>query len=75
MLRSLENRAVEFGAYVVMKLPSFLMSPDSWPFSGVDLILMDEVLGLIKRKKVWSADAEIVVQVVKNAIGQQEVDT
>lgn len=51
MLRSLENRAVEFGAYVVMKLPSFLMSPDSWPFSGVDLILMDEVLGLIKRKK------------------------
>lgn len=60
MLRSLENRAVEFGAYVVMKLPSFLMSPDSWPFSGVDLILMDEVLGLIKRKKVWSADAEIV---------------
>ena len=60
MLRSLENRAVEFGAYVVMKLPSFLMSPDSWPFSGVDLILMDEVLGLIKRKKVRSADAEIV---------------
>ena len=52
MLRSLENRAVEFGADVVMKLPSFLMSPDSWPFSGVDLILMDEVLGLIKRKKI-----------------------